>query len=36
MPSESFLNMPGGEENLNRIYGIREEGVKNLGKISRR
>lgn len=25
-----LLNMPGGEENLNRIYGIREEGVKNL------
>ena len=25
-----LLNMPGGEENLNRIYGIREEGVKDL------
>ena len=25
-----LLNMPGGEENLNHIYGIREEGVKEL------
>ena len=25
-----LLNMPGGEENLNRIYGIRKEGVKEL------